>query len=140
MRRPRTETAKKLLRKTYLHDPSCFSHQGMDCGRCSLPGILRDIEDESISPFVSFIDYVEDRTKPMSVFMSGDTGGHAASRLRSKELWNKANAILNRLDEDDHVSGACLCGLGVFEHKPESIRFCHLGYHTVGCVKGADHA
>lgn len=140
MRQPRTVAGKRLLRDAFRHDKSCFVHQGMDCGRCSLPEQLRNAEDEAMAPFITFAAYVEGRTKPMSVLMSGDTSGHAHSEPRSKEIWNKANALLNSLYEEGMSSGACVCGIEVQDHKPERIRYCHFGYHTLDCSIGGGHA
>lgn len=133
MREPRTEIAKRLLREAYRHDPSCFVHQGMDCGRCSLPDRLRDIEDEAMAPFVEFASYVEGQTKPISYSMSGDTGGHRASEPRSKAMWTRANNLLNNLDAPGE-EGLCVCGIGVLGHSSEAIRYCHFGYHTSECI------
>jgi hypothetical protein len=113
----------------------------MECGRCSLPGTLRDIEDEAMAPWVNFAAQVENTMKGSSVYMSGDTGGHPASAIRSKEVWQKANAILNSLEDPEIDNGSCFCGAGILDHMDkEKIRYCHFGYHTVDCTKGASHA
>ena len=137
---PRSNTALALLLQGFRHDPGCFVKKGMDCGRCMFPRLLRQIEDEIAAPFIEFIVSVEQATKPTSVFMSGDTGGHRLSEPRAKELWLAANKILNDVT-DESGEGLCMCGVVFLTHTtdPDSIAFCHFGWHTEACKQGEEH-
>lgn len=126
-RQPQTRTGEKLLAQGFRHDFRCASLDiGLEACNCTLPDLLRNVEDEARAPFFELLAWIEDQTKPNTVDMSGKRSGFPHSEPRSERIWNRVQEFF---DLEASMS-ECICGsFDPMRHQG----FCHFGWHMEGC-------